>query len=75
MNAKRFVQVMYVAENSRHNIVNFKDVYGMTPFHLACENGDEDIVKYLVGSRRTPCGCNARVYHLIVQNLKRKSSH
>jgi ankyrin repeat protein len=40
--------VKYVAVRGHPSLVNAKDVFGMTPFHLACENGDLGIVEYLV---------------------------
>mmetsp|Transcript_25542 Transcript_25542/g.42776 ORF Transcript_25542/g.42776 Transcript_25542/m.42776 type:complete len:187 (+) Transcript_25542:474-1034(+) len=39
--------VKYVAVRGHSSLVNAKDVFGMTPFHLACENGDLGIVEYL----------------------------
>mmetsp|Transcript_17236 Transcript_17236/g.20735 ORF Transcript_17236/g.20735 Transcript_17236/m.20735 type:complete len:166 (-) Transcript_17236:552-1049(-) len=37
----------YVAQRSRKNTVGLKDAYDMTPFHIACENGHFEMVRYL----------------------------
>eukprot|EP00238_Polyblepharides_amylifera_P001770 CAMPEP_0196572752 /NCGR_PEP_ID=MMETSP1081-20130531/2740_1 /TAXON_ID=36882 /ORGANISM="Pyramimonas amylifera, Strain CCMP720" /LENGTH=164 /DNA_ID=CAMNT_0041890171 /DNA_START=27 /DNA_END=521 /DNA_ORIENTATION=- len=46
-NSGNFDTVKFITDNCNRFCVNRKDKFGITPFHMACENGDLKIVEHL----------------------------
>ena len=46
-----------------HLLVNAKDTKGITPLHVACSSGGEQVIQYLIDNG---ADVNARVIHLCI---------